>query len=76
MTASITVYTAEDCVQCTATMHAMNKLGLDYVTVDMSADDEARDKVKALGFLQAPVVVAETDQFAGFRPDRIKNLAQ
>jgi glutaredoxin-like protein NrdH len=29
----------------------------------------------ALGYLQAPVVVAENDHWSGFRPDRIKALA-
>jgi len=29
----------------------------------------------ALGYLQAPVVVAGTDHWSGFRPDRIKTLA-
>jgi glutaredoxin-like protein NrdH len=31
--------------------------------------------VMALGYLQAPVVVAEHDHWSGFRPDRIKALA-
>lgn len=29
----------------------------------------------ALGYLQAPVVVAGNDHWSGFRPDRIKALA-
>ena len=29
----------------------------------------------ALGHLQARVIVTDTDHWAGFRPDRIKNLA-
>jgi glutaredoxin-like protein NrdH len=28
----------------------------------------------ALGYLQAPVVVAGNDHWSGFRPDRIKTL--
>ena len=35
-------------------------------------DSEARDYVIALGYLQAPVVVAGNDHWSGFRPDRIK----
>lgn len=30
----------------------------------------------SLGYLQAPVVVAGDDHWAGFRPDRIKNLVE
>ena len=36
---------------------------------------EARDYVMALGYLQAPVVVAGNEHWSGFRPDRIKALA-
>ena len=42
--------------------------------IDISQDPEARDFVMALGYLQAPVVVAGEDHWSGFRPDRIKAL--
>ena len=71
---AITVYTKTQCVQCGATIKALEKAGLDYELVDITTDTEARDYVMALGHLQAPVVVAGTDHWAGFRPDRIKNL--
>ncbi|MCT1435614.1 MULTISPECIES: glutaredoxin-like protein NrdH [Dietzia] len=71
---AITVYTKPQCVQCGATIKALEKAGLDYELVDITTDTEARDYVMALGHLQAPVVVAGTDHWAGFRPDRIKNL--
>ena len=72
---SITVYTKPACVQCSATYKALDKQGLSYDTVDISLDSEARDYVMALGYLQAPVVVAGNDHWSGFRPDRIKGLA-
>ncbi|MCB0948578.1 MAG: redoxin NrdH [Mycobacterium sp.] len=70
----VTVYTKPACVQCNATYKALDKLGVAYETVDISLDDEARDYVMALGYLQAPVVVAGGDHWSGFRPDRIKSL--
>ncbi|GAC82368.1 MULTISPECIES: redoxin NrdH [Gordonia] len=72
---SITVYTKPACVQCNATYKALDKLGLSYEVVDISQDPEARDYVMALGYLQAPVVVAGDEHWSGFRPDRIKKLA-
>ncbi|QTI67834.1 redoxin NrdH [Gordonia sp. L191] len=72
---AITVYTKPACVQCNATYKALDKHGLSYEVVDISADDEARDYVMALGYLQAPVVVVGDDHWSGFRPDRIKALA-
>lgn len=71
----VTVYTKPACVQCNATYKALDKLGIEYQVVDISVDDEAREYVMALGHLQAPVVVAGSDHWSGFRPDRIKALA-
>ncbi|KAB1501419.1 glutaredoxin-like protein NrdH [Corynebacterium sp. 320] len=71
----ITLYTKPACVQCTATKKALDKAGLEYETVDISLDDEARDYVMALGYLQAPVVITEDGHWSGFRPDRIRSLA-
>ncbi|TSD93480.1 glutaredoxin-like protein NrdH [Gordonia rubripertincta] len=72
---TITVYTKPACVQCNTTYKALDKLGLSYETVDITQDAEARDYVMSLGYLQAPVVVAGDEHWSGFRPDRIKKLA-
>jgi glutaredoxin-like protein NrdH len=71
---TVTVYTKPACVQCTATYKALDRAGVDYTVVDISEDSDARDYVLALGYLQAPVVVAEGAHWSGFRPDRIKSL--
>ena len=72
---SITVYTKPACVQCNATKKALDRAGLEYDLVDISADEEARDYVMALGYVQAPVVEANGEHWSGLRPDRIKGLA-
>lgn len=72
---SITLYTKPACVQCNATKKALDRAGLEYSTVDFSMDDEARDYVMALGYVQAPVVEANGEHWSGFRPDRIKALS-
>ena len=71
---TITVYTKPACVQFSATYKALDKQGIAYEKVDITLNSEARDYVMALGYLQAPVVVAENDHWSGFRPDRIKAL--
>lgn len=73
--ANITVYTKPACVQCAATTRALKKLGVEFATIDISLDEQARDYVMSLGHLQAPVVVTPTDSWSGFRPDRISRLA-
>lgn len=72
---NITVYTKPACVQCNATYKALDKQGVSYDVIDITQDSEARDYVMALGYLQAPVVVAGSEHWSGFRPDRIKALA-
>ncbi|MGN7157833.1 glutaredoxin-like protein NrdH [Dietzia cercidiphylli] len=71
---SVTVYTKPACVQCNATSKALDKAGVDYEVVDVSSDEAALEYVMALGYLQVPVVVAGSDHWSGFRPDRIKAL--
>jgi glutaredoxin-like protein NrdH len=71
---AITVYTKPACVQCKATYRALDKAGIEYDIIDISVDADARDYVMALGYLQAPVVVAGDSHWSGFRPDRINAL--
>lgn len=72
---TITVYTKPSCVQCTATYRALDNKGLEYEILDLSADENALEAVKALGYLQAPVVITDEDHWSGFRPDKINELA-
>ncbi|MGD7003748.1 glutaredoxin-like protein NrdH [Corynebacterium halotolerans] len=72
---AITLYTKPACMQCNATKKALDRAGLEYTSVDISLDDEARDYVMALGYLQAPVVEVNGEHWSGFRPERIRGLA-
>lgn len=72
---TVTVYSKPSCVQCTATYRALDSRGIGYRVIDLSEDDAALEQVTALGYRQVPVVVAEGDHWAGFRPDRIAALA-
>ena len=72
---SITVYTKPSCVQCTATYRALDSKGIEYEVLDLSQDPAALEQVKALGYLQAPVVITDEDHQSGCRPDKIDELA-
>jgi glutaredoxin-like protein NrdH len=72
---TITVYTKPSCVQCTATYRALDSKGIEYEVLDLSEDPSALEQVKALGYLQAPVVITDEDHWSGFRPDKIDELA-
>lgn len=72
---TITVYSKPACVQCTATTRALDAKGLSYDVIDLTQDAEAMERVQAMGYRQAPVVVAGDAHWAGFRPDMIGQLA-
>ena len=73
---NVTVYSKPACVQCNATYRALDKAGIDYQVIDMSKDAEALEKVRALGYLQAPVIITNNDHWSGFRPDLINELKE
>jgi glutaredoxin-like protein NrdH len=72
---SVTVYSKPACVQCTATYRALDRLGVDYQIIDISEDADALDRVRGMGYMQVPVVVAGESHWAGFRPDMISALS-
>lgn len=71
---TITVYTKPRCVQCDATKRALDKAGIEYTLIDVTADAQALEEVLALGYQQAPVVVTSQGHWSGYRPDQIKQL--
>lgn len=73
---TVTVYTKPACVQCNATYRALDKKGITYQSVDISQNPEALDRLRDLGYMQAPVVITDQDHWSGFRPDKIEELAQ
>lgn len=72
----ITVYTKPSCVQCEATKRMMDKLSIDYKTVDITLDKEALDMLVSKGYKSAPVVITNNDSWAGFVPDKISRLVE
>ena len=72
----ITVYTKPACVQCEATKRMMDKLKIDYATVDVTVDTEAFEMLMEKGFKSAPVVMTDNDAWAGFNPDKISGLVE
>lgn len=69
------MYSKPLCVQCDATKRALNKAGVAYDVVDITEDADALDRIKSMGYVQAPVVITEQDHWSGFRPDKIKSLS-
>jgi glutaredoxin-like protein NrdH len=74
MALMIEVYTGPGCSACNATKAWLNREGLAYNEIDISADDEAQKRCKAMGYAELPVVVAGEQHWSGFRYDRLREL--
>ena len=71
-----TVYTKSNCVQCDMTKRMMDKIGVEYTTVDIEKNPEELDKLIEMGYKAAPVVMtADGESWAGFQPEKITSLA-
>lgn len=71
-----TVYTKDNCVQCDMTKRLMDKIGVEYQTVDIIENPAELDRLIEMGYKAAPVVVTENgESWAGFQPDKINSLA-
>ena len=73
---SVTVFAKPHCVQCEATKRQLRKQGIDFTTVDLTADPDALLRVQQAGVKQAPVVFTDDVSWSGYRPDMIKQLAE
>lgn len=71
----VTVYTLPSCVQCESTKRYLTTKDVAFEVIDLSQDVSAMEKVKALGYQAAPVVVAGDDHWSGFRPDKLGALS-
>ncbi len=73
---NVTVYSKPSCVQCTATYRALDNSGVPYEVIDLTTQPvDVVESFKARGLMQAPIVVTDTDEWVGFRPDKIAGLA-
>ncbi len=72
---TVTVYTKDNCVQCEATKRHLDKIDVAYETVNITNNIGALDKLIALGYRSAPVVVAGNESWAGYIPEKLDKLA-
>ena len=65
---NITLYTKANCPQCTATKRQLDKRGLPYTTVDITANARISDRLRNEGWRQMPVIIADDESWSGYRP--------
>ena len=74
MVLTIDLYTGPGCSACVATKTWLNRNGLAYNEIDISLDEEAQRRCRALGYIELPVVVAGERHWSGFRYSELKAL--
>ncbi|KLU10368.1 MULTISPECIES: glutaredoxin domain-containing protein [Kocuria] len=80
--ATVTLYTAPHCTDCTAAAQAMDRKRIPYAPVSLATVPASLDYVKNLGHQRAPVTVIEddhgavVDHWSGYRPDKLMGLAR
>lgn len=68
----IQLYEKPSCGGCLASKRHMDRLGIKYET---KSAIEHQDYLKSLGYMQAPVIVTESDHWSGYQPNKIDDLA-
>ena len=71
----ITVYTKSDCIQCEYTKKELDRMSLEYTAVDVAENDDARMFLQDKGITALPFVIADEQCWAGFKPTKIRALA-
>lgn len=79
---NVHVFTNPNCQQCDATKRRLTKEGIPYEEAPLSERPNALAYAKEQGWTTAPVVLVFSEYgeivegWSGFRPDKIKALAQ
>lgn len=71
----VQLFTKPNCQPCKATKRVLNSKGVPYEEIDMSTNEDAREMVKRMGFMQAPVIITDDDSWSGFNPAKLGALA-
>jgi glutaredoxin-like protein NrdH len=73
---NVHVYTKPGCVQCEYTEKKLNEWGVPHICIDVTQDAQAFNMVQSSGNLQMPMVVAGSQTWNGFKPDKLSTLRQ
>lgn len=75
MTKKVTVYSKPDCMQCNFTKKWLRERNIPYTELNVKEDEDALSKIKEMGYQAVPVIVTETENWYGFQPDKLAELA-
>ena len=69
------LFTQPGCQPCKAVERKLVQYGIPYIVHDISTDENARERVRALGYTQTPVVLAsDGTSFSGLHLGKLRAL--
>ena len=69
------LFSQPNCQPCKAVERKLNQYGIPYIIHDISRDENARERVRALGYTQTPVVISpDGSSFSGLHLGKIRAL--
>lgn len=72
---NVTVYSTPSCPYCTLTKNYLDKLGVKYTEIDVSADENAaRAMIQKSGQMGVPVIDIDGKMLVGYRPNEFDQL--
>jgi glutaredoxin-like protein NrdH len=70
----VTVYSKYDCQPCRLTKAYLDRNNIPFQEINVEDDPDAYALVQSMGYLQVPVVVADSVSWSGLRPDKLAEI--
>lgn len=71
---TVKIWTKSFCVQCDQTKKQLDKLGIEYLELNLENNLEQLEAFKEQGLMAAPIVETEIGTWSGFRLDKLQAL--
>ena len=72
----IKVYSKERCMPCKATVRKLGELAVPYEVIMLEEHPELVEQFVGEGLLSSPVVDTGDERFCGFKPEKLKAIAE
>ena len=72
----IRVFYKPNCKACLMTMHFFIVHHIKFIDIDLSQSPQYAKSLHDKGHLKVPVVITDTEEWSGFRPDNLNQLLQ
>lgn len=72
----IKVYSKERCMPCKATVRKLGELAVPHEVIMLEQHPELVEEFKQEGLLASPVVDTGDERFCGFKPEKLKAIAE